>query len=478
MILGGKVLERKSTLVSSKELSQQKEYLQMVNLFLDSKFATKPPKAFTRTYGCQGNIADSQQINGMLEEMGYDFTDDVKEADLILYNTCAVREHAQDRVFGNVGALKVLKESNPDLIIVLCGCMMQQEHIAQKIQKSYSYVDLVFGTHVLHKLPEFIYKRLCENKKIVDITNSSGVIAEGITQRRDSTIKAFLPITYGCNNFCSYCVVPYVRGRERSRAFDDVLSEAKQLVDSGYKEITLLGQNVNSYGKDLGIPNAFSNLLKSINDIQGDFLIRFMTSHPKDCTKELLDTMARCEKVERHLHLPFQSGNNKVLKEMNRGYTREKYLELVKTAKELMPDISLTSDVIVGFPGETYEEFCDTLSLVEEVEFSSLYTFIYSKREGTKAANMPDNVSRSEKSKWFTQLTDLQEGIASKRMAKMKGKTYRVLAEGFGKDKMISGRASNYTIIEFEAPPSVIGTFCDVEITQPLTWIARGRIKE
>lgn len=471
-------MEGKTVLVSEQELNKQKEYSHMVNSVLNSRFATNSPKAYTHTYGCQGNIADSQRINGMLEEMGYEFTDDVEQADLILYNTCAVREHAEDRVFGNVGALKALKASKPDMIIALCGCMMQQEHIVKKIQKSYSNVDLVFGTHVLHKLPEFIYKLLSGNKRVIDITDDNGVIAEGINQRRDSNIKAFLPIAYGCNNFCSYCIVPYVRGRERSRAFDDVLNEAKQLVADGYKEITLLGQNVNSYGNDLGTPNLFSKLLKSINAIDGDFLIRFMTSHPKDCTKELLETMSQCEKVERHLHLPFQSGNNRVLKEMNRGYTREKYLELVKTAKELMPDISLTSDVIVGFPGESYEEFCDTLSLVKEVGFSSLYTFIYSKREGTKAANMPDNIPRSEKSKWFTQLTDLQESIAGERSAKMKDKTYRVLAEGFGKNQMITGRTSSNVIMEFEAPPEVIGSFCDVEVTDPLTWIVRGKLKK
>ncbi len=246
-------MEGKSTLVSASELNKQKEYSQLVNSILNTRFAASSPKAYTHTYGCQGNVADSQRINGMLEEMGYEFTDNVENADLILYNTCAVREHAEDRVFGNVGALKALKESNPNLIIALCGCMMQQSHITEKIKKSYPYVDLVFGTHVLHMLPEFMYRLLCENKRIIDITESPGVIAEGLTQKRDSAIKAFLPITYGCNNFCSYCIVPYVRGRERSRAFDDILEEAKQLVANGYKEITLLGQNVNSYGKDLGI---------------------------------------------------------------------------------------------------------------------------------------------------------------------------------------------------------------------------------
>ncbi len=469
-------MSSKTVVVSQEELNRQKEYSLMVNSVLQARFQGSRPKAYTHTYGCQGNVADGQRINGMLEEMGYDFTENVEEADLVLYNTCAVREHAEDRVFGNVGAVKHLKSSNPNAIIALCGCMMQQEHITKKIQKSYPYVDLIFGTHVVHKLPEFIYKLLCEKGRVVDITESEGVIAEGITQRRDGKIKAFLPIAYGCNNFCSYCIVPYVRGRERSRAFEDILNEAKQLVNAGYKEITLLGQNVNSYGNDFGKENLFAELLKSINAIEGDFLIRFMTSHPKDCTKQLLETMAQCEKVERHIHLPFQSGNNRVLKEMNRKYTREHYLELVKTARDLMPDISLTSDVIVGFPGEIYEEFCDTLSLVQEVGFTSLYTFIYSKREGTKAANMPDNISRSEKSKWFTELTDLQEKIAGERTQKMNGKTYRVLAEGKSKNGLITGRTSENVIIEFKAPDTTIGNFCNVEVTDPLTWIVRGKL--
>ncbi|MEG0979578.1 MAG: tRNA (N6-isopentenyl adenosine(37)-C2)-methylthiotransferase MiaB [Oscillospiraceae bacterium] len=469
-------MDGKNVLVPKQELDKQKEFSKMVKSILSTKFVSSHPKAFTHTYGCQGNVSDGQRINGMLEEMGYEFTQDVSQADLVLYNTCAIREHAEDRVFGNVGELKHLKESNPDAIIALCGCMMQQKHIAEKIQKSYSYVDLIFGTHVLHKLPEFIYNLLCNKKRLVDITDSEGVIAEGIAHRRDSKIKAFLPIAYGCNNFCSYCVVPYVRGRERSRAFDDVLNEAKQLVKDGYKEINLLGQNVNSYGNDFGEQNLFSKLLKSINAIEGDFLIRFMTSHPKDCTKELLETMSQCEKLERHLHLPFQSGNNRVLKEMNRCYTREHYLELVEIARKLMPDISLTSDVIVGFPGETYEEFCETLSLVEQVGFSSLYTFIYSKREGTNAAQIPDNIPRSEKSKWFTELTDLQERIADERSAKMKDKVYRVLAEGVSKTGMITGRTSGNVIVEFEASNSVIGNFCNVEATEPLTWIVRGKI--
>lgn len=462
--------------VSEDEINVQKEYMKKVRKVLCDRFGCNPPKAFTHTYGCQENVADTQKINSMLEQMGYVFTDEIEQADLILYNTCAVREHAEDRVFGNVGAVKKIKTTNKNAIIAICGCMMQQPHIAEKMKKSYPYVNLVFGTHVTYKFPQFIYTVLTKKGRVYDITDCDGVIAEGIKPRRDSKIKAFLPIAYGCNNFCSYCIVPYVRGRERSRDFDVIVDEANQLVKEGYKEITLLGQNVNSYGNDFGEKDSFSKLLKTINDIDGDFRIRFMTSHPKDCTYKLIETMAQCEKVERHLHLPFQSGNNRVLKEMNRGYTRERYIELVKYARELMPDIEFTSDVIVGFPGETYEEFCDTLSLVDEVKYTSLYTFIYSRRTGTRAANFDDPIPRSEKSKWFQELTTLQEKRAGERTANMKGNVYKVLAETIDENNKVSGRTSGNIIVEFKATPEVVGEFVNVRVTEPRTWILRGEI--
>ena len=353
----------------------------------------------------------------MLVEMGYELCNAPEEADIIIYNTCAIREHAEDRVFGNVGALKRLKSENPNLIIALCGCMVQQPHITEKLKESYPFVSLIFGTHVLHRLPELLSKVLCSGKRVFCIDNSDGVIAEGMPNFRDSGENAWLPIMYGCNNFCTYCIVPYVRGRERSRDIKTVLFEAKQLINQGYKKLTLLGQNVNSYGKDSETGVDFSELLKRIDAIEGDFTFDFMTSHPRDCSERLIDTLASSKHFCGHLHLPVQSGNNRILKEMNRHYTRERYLELVHYAKEKMPDIDLTTDIIVGFPGETYEEFLDTVSLVKEVEYGSMFTFIFSPRNGTRAASMPDPVPKAEKSRWFSELLKVQEEIAARHKA-------------------------------------------------------------
>lgn len=435
------------------------------------------PKAFVHTYGCQGNVADSERIKGSLSLMGYVMTEDKEEADLILYNTCAIREHAEDRVFGNVGAIKRLKQTNPNLIIALCGCMMQQEHIREKIYNSYPFVDIVFGTHGQYKLPEILKAYLTRGKRVFADMTETNEIAEGVPALRDNSAKAWLPIMYGCDNFCTYCVVPYVRGRERSRKSADIIREFKQIVAEGYKDITLLGQNVNSYGKGLEEDINFSKLIRKLNDLDGEFTIRFMTSHPKDCTKELIDTISECEKASKHIHLPVQSGNNRILKEMNRRYTREKYLELINYAKEKIEGLSLTSDIIVGFPGETYEEFCDTLSLVKEVGYTSLFTFIFSSRKGTKAAEMPDPVSYNEKNKWFKELCDLQESIAADHSAQMMGKTYRVLCEGESKtlEGYLAGRTDGNVIIEFPSDDkNLIGKFCHVKVTEPLNWLVRG----
>ncbi len=437
------------------------------------------PKAFVHTYGCQGNVADSERIKGLLSLMGYTMTEEKEEADLILYNTCAIREHAEDRVFGNIGAIKKLKQSNPNIIIALCGCMMQQEHIREKLFKSYPFVDIVFGTHNQYKVPEIFKAYLTRGKRFFADMTETNEVAEGIPALRDNSAKAWLPIMYGCDNFCTYCVVPYVRGRERSRKSADILAEARQIIAEGYKDITLLGQNVNSYGKGLDEDINFSKLIRQINDIEDDFTIRFMTSHPKDCTKELIDTIAECEKASKHIHLPCQSGNNRILKEMNRHYTREQYLELINYAKEKIEGLSLTSDIIVGFPGETYEEFCDTLSLVKEVGFTSLFTFIFSSRKGTKASLMDDPVPYEEKSKWFKELCDLQEEIASTHSADMMGKTYRVLCEGESKtlDGYMAGRTDGNVIIEFPSTDKgLIGKFCHVKVTEPLNWLVRGEL--
>lgn len=469
---------RKTAVVSEEELEKQKQFTVKVHSVITARYDEKP-KACVITYGCQQNVADSEKIKGMLELMGYAFTEDRLEAKLIIFNTCAVREHAEDRVFGNVGSLKSYKRENPDAVIALCGCMMQQEHIANKIKRSYPFVDLVFGTHVIHCLPELLYRALTGRKRVFEIPDFDGAIAEGIPVKRDNDAKAWLPIMYGCNNFCTYCIVPYVRGRERSRSKENIIAEFKELVSQGYKEITLLGQNVNSYGKDLVPYVSFAQLLRELNDLDGDFRIRFMTSHPKDCTKELIETMAACDKVAQHLHLPFQSGSDRVLKAMNRHYTRAQYLSLINYARELMGDeLSITSDIIVGFPGETYEEFKETLSLVEEVKATSLFTFIYSPRKGTPAAEMPDPVPAEEKSRWFKELTDLQEKISASQMALHEGKTYKCYVYGKGKlnDNYVAARNDGNLIIEFEGDESLIGTFQSIKVIEPLTFVMRGEL--
>lgn len=465
--------------VSDEELEVQRQFAHKVNELTSKRYSSKP-LACVVTYGCQQNVADSEHIKGMLEAMGYGFTEERTEAKLIIFNTCAVREHAEDRVFGNVGALKKYKLANPDVVIALCGCMMQQQHIAEKIKKSFPFVDLVFGTHVVYKVPELIYSALTKNRRVFELPDVDGVIAEGIPVKRDNDKKAWIPIMYGCNNFCSYCIVPYVRGRERSREVKDVVAEFKSLVDDGYKEITLLGQNVNSYGKDLEPRVTFSQLLRTLNELDGDFRIRFMTSHPKDCTKELIETMAECDKVATHLHLPFQSGNDRVLKAMNRSYTREKYLSLINYAKELMGDeLSITSDIIVGFPGETYEEFCDTKSLVEEIKATSLFTFIYSPRKGTPAAEMDDPVPYEEKSKWMRELLSLQERISGEQMALHKGKVFKCFVYGKGKqgDNYLAARTDGNLIIEFVGDEGLIGTFQKIKVTEPLTYVMLGELE-
>lgn len=470
----------KTKTVPQTELDIQKNYCKKVKSVISEKYDSQP-LACVVTYGCQQNVADSEKIKGMLSEMGYGFTHERTKAQLVIFNTCAVREHAEDRVFGNVGALKKYKHENPGVIIACCGCMMQQKHIAQKIKNSFPFVDLVFGTHVIHELPGLLYKALTGKKRVFEILDTDGVIAEGVPVLRDEDKRAWLPIMYGCNNFCTYCIVPYVRGRERSREPQQILKEAKELVESGCKEITLLGQNVNSYGKNLEPRVTFSQLLRMINDIDGDFRIRFMTSHPKDCTRELLQTMAQCDKVAKHLHLPFQSGNDRVLKAMNRNYTREKYLSLINYAKELMGDsLSVTSDIIVGFPGETYEEFRNTLSLIEEVKFTSLFTFIYSPRKGTPAAEMPDPVSDEEKGRWLRELLAAQEKISAENMKKYVGKTFKCFVYGKGKlgEHSLEARTDGNIIVEFDGDESLIGSFKNITVTEPLTYVLKGRLAE
>ncbi len=449
----------------NKLFSEQIEYIEKAKVLAENIYGI--PKACVNTFGCQQNVSDSEHFKGMLSEMGYTITENAEEADFVLFNTCAVREHAEDRVYGNIGTMKALKKARNNMIVAVCGCMAQQQKVAEKIKKSYPYVDLVFGTQVLHRLPEFIYKRLSGSARIFENSTEVTEIVEGLPVLRDKAVRGWLPIMYGCNNFCTYCIVPYVRGRERSRASEEIIKEAKQMIAAGIKDITLLGQNVNSYGKTLSEDINFAKLLRKINALDGDFRIRFMTSHPKDCTEELLSAMAECEKVCHQLHLPFQSGNNRVLKAMNRVYTREQYLSLIKRAKELMPDITLTSDIIVGFPGETYEEFLDTLSLVEEVQYNSLFTFIFSSRPGTPAEKMEDNVSREEKGRWFNELLNLQDEIGKKKQNEMLGKTYRVLCEEQTENEgVFTGHTDGNISVIFKADNSDIGKFLNVRIEE------------
>ncbi len=453
-------------------VAEQQGYISRMPSILKSVYG-RTPKACIMTYGCQQNVSDSERMKGMLSGMGYSLSDDIEDADLVLFNTCAVRGHAEDRVFGNIGTTKRLKKNNKNMIIAVCGCMAQQDTVKEKIKKSYPYVDIVFGTHVQYRLPEFLYKRLNGSARIFENPDGKAII-ENIPVHRDGDFKAWLPIMYGCNNFCSYCIVPYVRGRERSRHPDEIISEAKSLIEKGYKDITLLGQNVNSYGAGCDFNMNFSQLLRKINAIEGDFRIRFMTSHPKDCTIELLDTMKECEKVSRHLHLPFQSGSDRILSLMNRKYTREKYLSLIKAAKERMPGISLTSDIIVGFPGETYEDFCQTLSLIKEVEFSSLFTFIYSPRNNTPAAEMDDPISREEKGKWFDELLCAQEEIGNKITASYVGKTVEVLCDDYGRaEGKMAGHTNGTAVVEFDGTEDDLGKFIKVKIDK-LTTVLEG----
>ena len=440
-----------------------------------------PPKAYVDTYGCQQNEADSERLRGMLSRMGYVFTQNEFEADVALINTCAVREHAEMRILGNVGALVHAKKARKDMIIAVCGCMVQQEHMAEKIKKSYPHVDLVFGTHELQNFPELLERLLLapKRRRVFAVSDSEGRISEGLPVHRDRGVKSWLPVMYGCNNFCSYCIVPYVRGRERSRLPENVIAEAREIIASGYKDITLLGQNVNSYGKDLGTGVDFAYLIEEINKIEGEFVIRFMTSHPKDATRRLFETMAACEKAARHIHLPFQAGNTRVLKAMTRGYTKEQYLDLIAMAKEIIPDIVLTSDVIVGFPGETDEEFEDTLDVIRKVRFDSLFTFIYSKRKGTPAAEMPDPFTREEKQKRFDRLLELQNAISSEKHAEYVGKTMQVLVDGEGEggEYNLTARTSGGRLVHLAGDRALIGSFTDVEITGSTNWALFGKIK-
>lgn len=470
-------LKRKTAVVPAEDIARQKEFC--ARLREHNNTLPTPPLAWVDTYGCQQNEADSELLRGMLADMGYEFCDSDKDADVIVINTCAIREHAEQRVFGNLGALVHGKRRKPSQIICVCGCMAQEPHVAEKIRQSYRHVDLLFGTHALWKFPEYLFRIHSRRGRIFEHPDSDGAIAEGLPVRRSGTLKAWVSIMYGCNNFCSYCIVPHVRGRERSREPEIILNEIRELVAAGYKDITLLGQNVNSYGKDLAEPMDFPTLLEQANAIPGEFLLRFMTSHPKDATERLFDVMRDCEKVAPHIHLPFQAGNTRVLTAMNRRYTREQYLAKVAALRARVPEVVLTSDVIVGFPGETTPEFEETLSLIEEVRFDALFTFIYSPRKGTPAAELPDPMSKEEKSVNFNRLVAAQDAISAEKHAAHVGKTERCLIDGVSDDAAytLTARTPGNRLVRLtNGDASLVGQFCAVRITDANTWSLTGEL--
>lgn len=472
-------MKRQEVLIPTGEVQRQMEICRQ--LAQHNAKAGGQPLALVDTYGCQQNEADSEQIRGMLREMGYAFTEDTSVADVIVINTCAIREHAELRVLGNVGALTHTKRRKPNQVICLCGCSMQEPHMAEKIRKSFRHVDLVFGPHALWRFPELLQQVLLKKERVFATEQSDGRIAEGLPVVRRGKIKAWVSIMYGCNNFCTYCIVPYVRGRERSREPEQILEEVRGLVAEGYKDITLLGQNVNSYGKDLDSNVDFADLLAQINDIPGDFLVRFMTSHPKDASQKLFETMARCDKVAPQLHLPVQSGSSRVLKAMNRHYDREIYLDEVRRLKALIPDIVLTSDIIVGFPGETQEEFEETLSLLEEVRFDSLFTFIFSPRVGTPAAKMDDPVPMEEKKKWFQRLLDTQNRISVEKHKEYIGRILPVLVEEENPADAVNNlncRTDGWRLVHVPGDVSLLGQRKKVKITDCSTWSLFGEFVE
>lgn len=474
-------MTKKATrILDEEEMQKQREIMHRIkeNNELE-KFKTGRQKLMhIITYGCQQNVSDSEKITGMLSQMGYEPTEEKENADIIIFNTCCVRENAELKLYGNIGALKALKRDNPDLIIAVCGCMMQQEHAVREIKAKYRQVDLVFGTHNLYKLPELLEKVNNEKYTLIDIMNTDGIIVEDIPVSRQEKGKAWVTIMYGCNNFCSYCIVPYVRGRERSRNPEDILKEIAQLAEDGCKEVTLLGQNVNSYGKDLEDSVDFADLVRRVNEIDGIERIRFMTSHPKDISDKLIDTMRECRKVCNQLHLPVQAGSNPVLKAMNRKYTREEYLEKIDKVKAALPGIALSTDIIVGFPGETEEDFEQTLEMMRRVEYDQAFMFIYSIRQGTPAAKLENQVPDEQKSKRFQRLVDLQNEISRKINETYLNRIEEVLVEGPSKNnpERFTGRTETGKVVNFTGTGDIIGRLVNVRITEIHSWFLNGEL--
>jgi len=451
------------------EPERQYYYMDVLKSWMEEQVREKGRKLtyHVQTFGCQMNAKDSEKLAGILETIGYVETD-TEKADFVIYNTCTVRENANTRVYGRIGYLGTLKRKNPDMKIAMCGCMMQEAHVVEKIKKSYRFVDIVFGTHNIFKLAELLFEDIVKNKMVVDIWDGTDQIVEDLPSEHKYVFKAGVNIMYGCNNFCSYCIVPYVRGRERSRKPEDIIAEVKKLAAEGIVEIMLLGQNVNSYGKTLAQPMTFAELLREVEKVDGIRRIRFMTSHPKDLSDELIEVMRTSKKICTHLHLPMQSGSTRILKEMNRKYTKEDYLTLVDKIKAAMPEISLTTDIIVGFPGETKEDFMETVDVVRKVGFDSAYTFIYSKRSGTVAAKMENQVPEEQVKEWFDILLNEIKVVSEAQANRYEGTTMEVLVEEVNTqgEGMLTGRLSNNLLVHFPGDSALIGTFVNVHLRE------------
>lgn len=435
-----------------------------------------PPLCCVHSYGCQQNVSDGEKLLGQLSLMGCGVTDDMTAADIIILNTCAVRENAELKVYGNIGELKRLKEQKPDMIIAVGGCMGQEPKTARKIKKSYRHVDIVFGTFAAKELPRLIYEALTQRRLIVDTAERNTECFEDIPAVRNEKYKAGVSIMYGCNNFCSYCIVPYVRGRERSREPEKIIEEIKRLADGGCREIMLLGQNVNSYGRGLDEKIDFPELLRRIDSIDGDFRVRFMSPHPKDATNEFFDVIAESQKICRSVHLPLQSGSDRILKEMNRRYTVQKYMDMVSYARKVMPELSISTDIIVGFPNETYDDFLQTLDVVKAVKYDNIFSFIYSKRTGTKAADIIDHTSEEDKGKWFRELLAIQREISEEHYKRFMGAEFDVLFDGTYKEEFISGKSGEFIITLVKGFPDLIGTMRKVRVTKTHNWAVEGEL--
>ena len=472
--------EKRNNILPASEIEKQFEYIKKIKAENDRyvEIHGVRPRAFVMTFGCQQNEADSEKIIGMAEAMGYDITKIAAEASLIVVNTCAIREHAEQKALSVIGQYKHLKNKNPELLIAVCGCMVTQEHRVNEIKFSYPYVDFVFGTSSIHRLPQLISEKRQSGRRLYCPEESEYLVAEGLPIYRENKVRGWVSVMYGCNNFCSYCIVPYVRGRERSRTKEAIYKEVSELVAEGYKDITLLGQNVNSYGKDSGYDYDFADLLALLDTIEGDYMLHFMTSHPKDATHKLIDVMAEGKHIAKHFHLPMQAGSDKVLKVMNRRYTFEKYISILDYIRERMPDAVITSDIMVGFPGESEEDFEDTLNALRRARFDMIYSFIYSPRKGTPAAEMEEQIPDKVKSERFDRLLACQNAISLEQNKPLEDKVLRVLCDGRSKNNsdVFSGRTEGNKIVFFDGDDSDTGKFLNVHIERADTFALYGKI--